>query len=79
MLNPRFIQCMNVEEENHILMKNKEIVKRNVQIAEQKAQLTEKDAQLMTSIQMLAEAGLSTEDISQRLKLPMEIVKRAIG
>ena len=76
---------MNVEDEyfsiiekqdTEILMKNREIAEKTVQLEEKTVQLEEKDALLRKTVQMLVNAGMTTEQIAENLNQSIETIKQ---
>ena len=78
---------MNMEDEYHvvvesrdteIMMRNRELATANAQLKQKDAQLEQKDAFLRSSLQMLMQAGLSTEEIAAQVGMSAESVRRII-
>ena len=68
-----------VEESRQMLAeKDCQLAEKDSQLAEQQNQLQEKDSQLASSIQMLAELGVPSEQIAQKLKISVEMVNKVL-
>lgn len=78
------------KRDTELLLKDRELAEQTAQIQEQTAQLQEKDSQLQeskaqlkarndllrSSIEMLLHAGISIEDIAEKLNIPLETVRQ---
>ena len=78
------------KRDTELLLKDRKLAEQTVQIQEQTAQLQEKDSQLQeskaqlkarndllrSSIEMLLHAGISIDDIAEKLNIPLETVRQ---
>ncbi|MBQ3657098.1 MAG: hypothetical protein II956_09710, partial [Bacteroidales bacterium] len=68
-----------VEQSQQKLQESRQqLQEKDSQLQEQQSQLQEKDSQLISSIQMFSEFGASSEQIAEKLKISVEMVKKAL-
>lgn len=81
--DPKLRKVMTIEDEMSIHFQNvKYVTDENealhTMIEESRQKLQEKDMQLASSIQMLSELGVSPEQIAEKLKISVDIVKQLL-
>ena len=74
MLNARKIAEQNVQ----LTEQKAQLTEQKAQLTEQKAQLTEQKAQLQSFVKLLTESGWSIEDISSKIDMPEEEVRKLL-
>lgn len=73
------LHTMIEESRQKLQEKDSQLQKKDSQLQEKDSQLQEKDNQLASSIQMLSELGASPEQIAEKLKIAVDIVKRMLN
>ena len=73
------LHTMIEESRQKLQEKDCQLQKKDSQLQEKDSQLQEKDNQLASSIQMLSELGASPEQIAEKLKIAVDIVKRMLN
>ena len=66
------------EQKSQLQEQQSQIQEQKSQLQEQQSQLQEQQSQLASSIQMLSELGASPEQIADKLKISVDIVKRML-
>ncbi|MBR4265533.1 MAG: hypothetical protein IKQ46_05675, partial [Bacteroidales bacterium] len=67
------------ESRQQLQEKDSQLQEKDSQLQEKDNQLQEKDSQLVSSIQMLSEFGASPEQISEKLKISVETVRKTLN
>lgn len=86
--NPEIRYTMNIEDEifselesldTTVLVQKKKIVEQGEQLAQQGEQIAQQKDMLSTTINLLMSAGMSPEDIAEKLQTDISIVRELLG